>query len=460
MHANRLPRNATQPASAALAALLAAAVAAQAGTLDHLSVVQLDTGAGDAARAWAVTTTPGPDFKLRIGGEVRVAGQFDPAWWDDPYGAPVMVASMGFGGRVRDVMVQGPLNMTRGAGVIDNAAGVGLPAFWMDPATVVPLPALPGGGVVRDMAFDSATGEFIMCGWTLDAAGQRFAAYWFGNVAGGFFINLLPPLSAANDSAAHAILRDPAGTITVVGYSEGPAGNEQACYWQNPAAWALTVLAPLPGGASGSAECALVTSGLTGFIAGESDAAGDMHPVLWPQTTGFNPVDLNIPTTFDSGIVSILRQLGPELVALGSMTDAAGLESAAGWLVTPGMATMLGDLNARVVTQNAPRLQQVMDAVTRPESWGTGLYVIGTGDDAAGDPQAFLARDLIRGDANCDGQLDFFDIDAFLLALFDQPGYAAAYPGCYPENSDVDGSGNVDFFDIDPFVACLFGACP
>jgi hypothetical protein len=443
-----------------LATIAAPVGAARAGTLDHLHVTQLDTGPGDAARAWSLTVTPAPANKLRIGGEVRVGGVFSPAWWDDAYGPPIMVADLGFGGRVRAIIVQGPANATRGAGLINNAGGIGIPAFWMDPANVVPLPAAPGGGVVRDLAFDAATGEFVMCGWILNAAGQRFAAFWFGNVAGGFFLNVLPPLAAGNDSAAHAILRDPAGVITIVGYTENAAGNEQPCYWQNPAAWALTLLAPLPGGASGSAECAtLGDAGVNGFIAGESDTPGDMHPVLWPSATGFNPIDLSIPTAFDSGIVSILRQRGAELIALGSMTD-AGLESAAGWLVEAGAATMLGDLNGRVVTQGAPRLQQIMDAVTRPEAWGLGLYMAGTGDDAAGDPQAFLARELIRGDANCDGQVDFFDIDAFLLALFDDVGYAAAYPGCYPENSDVDGSGSVDFFDIDPFLGCLFGACP
>ena len=63
-----------------------------------------------------------------------------------------------------------------------------------------------------------------------------------------------------------------------------------------------------------------------------------------------------------------------------------------------------------------------------------------------------------RGDVNCDGSVDFFDIDPFLLALFDPAAYAAAYPGC--DNADISGDGNVDFFDIEPFLACLFAGCP
>lgn len=77
--------------------------------------------------------------------------------------------------------------------------------------------------------------------------------------------------------------------------------------------------------------------------------------------------------------------------------------------------------------------------------------------DADGDgvPDACAIQ---RGDVNCDGSVDFFDIDPFLLALFDPQAYAAAFPGC--ENADVSRDGSVDFFDIDPFLQCLFAACP
>lgn len=61
------------------------------------------------------------------------------------------------------------------------------------------------------------------------------------------------------------------------------------------------------------------------------------------------------------------------------------------------------------------------------------------------------------GDTNCDGLVDFFDIDAFLLALFDAAGYAAAYPACAPlGTADVNNDGSVDFFDIDAFLLVLF----
>jgi hypothetical protein len=71
--------------------------------------------------------------------------------------------------------------------------------------------------------------------------------------------------------------------------------------------------------------------------------------------------------------------------------------------------------------------------------------------------QALLWMQLPRpGDMNCDGNIDFFDIDGFLLALFDPAAYDATYPNCDRGNADVDDSGAVDFFDIDPFIDLLF----
>jgi hypothetical protein len=65
-----------------------------------------------------------------------------------------------------------------------------------------------------------------------------------------------------------------------------------------------------------------------------------------------------------------------------------------------------------------------------------------------------------RGDANCDGTVDFFDIDPFLIALFNLPAYQATYCSGDFCAVDVNEDGTVDFFDIDPFLACLFAACP
>ncbi len=67
---------------------------------------------------------------------------------------------------------------------------------------------------------------------------------------------------------------------------------------------------------------------------------------------------------------------------------------------------------------------------------------------------------LVRGDLDCDGIVDAFDIDPFVRALTDPSGYAAAWPDCYMLNGDVNCDGAVNAFDIDAFAQCLTGGCP
>ncbi|MEW6252038.1 MAG: sialidase family protein [Planctomycetota bacterium] len=62
-----------------------------------------------------------------------------------------------------------------------------------------------------------------------------------------------------------------------------------------------------------------------------------------------------------------------------------------------------------------------------------------------------------RGDMNCDGRVNFDDINPFVLALSDPAGYATALPNCARRLGDIDNNGSVDFDDINPFVALLSG---
>ncbi len=73
----------------------------------------------------------------------------------------------------------------------------------------------------------------------------------------------------------------------------------------------------------------------------------------------------------------------------------------------------------------------------------------------------FYASRIVWGDCvedmNCDGTVDFSDINPFIQVLTDQTDYQETYPGCWPSNADIDGDGSVDFGDINPFVALLTG---
>ncbi len=61
------------------------------------------------------------------------------------------------------------------------------------------------------------------------------------------------------------------------------------------------------------------------------------------------------------------------------------------------------------------------------------------------------------GDLNCDGAIDAFDIEPFILALTDPKGYEAAWPDCDIDLADINGDGEIDAFDIEPFIDLLVG---
>jgi hypothetical protein len=67
---------------------------------------------------------------------------------------------------------------------------------------------------------------------------------------------------------------------------------------------------------------------------------------------------------------------------------------------------------------------------------------------------------ILRGDLNCDGAVDFGDINPFVLYLSNNAAWQAAYPDCSALNGDIDGDGTYgqwSFGDINPFVALLTG---
>ena len=72
---------------------------------------------------------------------------------------------------------------------------------------------------------------------------------------------------------------------------------------------------------------------------------------------------------------------------------------------------------------------------------------------------AFVARGprFEPGDLNCDGLINYGDIDPFVLAITDSANYATTYPDCDLNLADVNSDGQVNYGDIDPFVALLTG---
>lgn len=74
-------------------------------------------------------------------------------------------------------------------------------------------------------------------------------------------------------------------------------------------------------------------------------------------------------------------------------------------------------------------------------------------DDGNGVPDE--CENALLGDLNCDEQVDFDDINPFVLALSGQAAYEAVWPDCAWLLADCDQNGDVDFDDINAFVALM-----
>ncbi len=62
---------------------------------------------------------------------------------------------------------------------------------------------------------------------------------------------------------------------------------------------------------------------------------------------------------------------------------------------------------------------------------------------------------MVLGDMDCDFEVDFDDIDPFVLALNGEAEYEAAYPDCDWRQADANQDGAVDFDDVAAFVGLL-----
>lgn len=180
--------------------------------------------------------------------------------------------------------------------------------------------------------------------------------------------------------------------------------------------------------------------GQTGFSAADPDGpgadAGGLHL----------PIDLHLTATADllvcdSANHRVLLLRGPLYGSapdgvLGQLDDLSGQLPNHG--LAPGSVAPTGLSGPTGVT---------IDALGN-------VYVVDTDNNRV---LRFDRPFVPRGDANCDGRTDNFDIDAFVLRLVNESAYAQAYPHCPPAACDANGDGSVDNFDIDPFVRLLVG---
>lgn len=165
---------------------------------------------------------------------------------------------------------------------------------------------------------------------------------------------------------------------------------------------------------------------------------------------------------------SVGQNVGGRVTSLAAFDDGDGPKLYLGGTATPGInyfarlengvwTPVAGGVGgAAVPPSNFP-------SVFALHAWDDELLV-GGNFTQTGDGQLAYGVAIWRacaattpGDLNCDGVVNNFDIDPFVLALTDAAGYALAFPDCDIHNGDVNGDGSVNNFDIDAFVALLTG---
>jgi hypothetical protein len=102
-------------------------------------------------------------------------------------------------------------------------------------------------------------------------------------------------------------------------------------------------------------------------------------------------------------------------------------------------------------------LNQIDPPPVPPQYWTVTAATI---DVASASITITVGPGYTRGDVNCDGQINGYDIDPFVLALTDPSGYEVQFQNCDIASADVNCDGQVNGYDIDPFVLCLTSGCP
>jgi hypothetical protein len=162
---------------------------------------------------------------------------------------------------------------------------------------------------------------------------------------------------------------------------------------------------------------------------------------------------------------------GGQIVIGGAMTANGSIEI--GGEVSDGIFVNRGFAPGATVTIGGPLAEEALFVVNADgadpgcDTWD-GSLTIG-GESSGPDQDNLWELGCTKGDANGDGALNTFDIDAWVLLLTNRVAYCATYPGVcgatgsstnppggsYVYTGDTNCDGVVNTFDIDPFVLRL-----
>jgi len=304
-----------------------------------------------------------------------------------------------------------------------------------------------------------------------DGAGPALYAGGIFTKAGGILVNRIAKwdgskwsaldggLTGASDpyALALAVFDDGRGPALYVGGRFIYAG-QQYNKVNNLARWDGRAWSAVGGGVSGTSDPDVRALGIFDdgqgpalYVGGDFKYAGNVpanYIAKWDGTR-WSPVAGGVNTSvWALGVHDDGR--GPALYAGGSFTSAGGVSA-------PGIAKWDGarwwPLGAGI--SGVPRALATLD-----DGQGPALYLAGGFSVAGGRVSVGIARwgcipGLKLGDTNCDGKVDWLDIDAFVLALCRPGEYERLFPNCRLRTADCNTDGVVNNFDIDPFVKLL-----
>lgn len=257
----------------------------------------------------------------------------------------------------------------------------------------------------------------------------------------------------------------------------GPASNALASMTFTPASGSVTVTAgeckavkvkfsstngwPLAGGYRMYAR----QQGTTEFFSCDGAVVISNGPWCYNQTAMWTPVPVGAPQTLAPFELHNTGAAGPLPYRLTILDHDGWLDASAvrlngrapgapveGVLNVPAGGTGFIDLTAEFIEY---RPLESFAVVLEADTDGDGDY-----EPLGSTLLANFIPPTRRGDLNCDGAVDFFDLDPFILAVLDPAAYPGAYPHCHVGLADLNGDGAIDFFDVDPFVDCvLAGGC-
>ncbi|MBL8880569.1 MAG: hypothetical protein JNG88_15760 [Phycisphaerales bacterium] len=133
--------------------------------------------------------------------------------------------------------------------------------------------------------------------------------------------------------------------------------------------------------------------------------------------------------------------------ALLCMVSAAGMCAATHAAFTLRWHSIDGGGSTFVSSSSCFRLS---GTIGQPDA--SGITAVGPMAVRGGFWTDALVEAVQIGDVNCDGDINNFDIDPFVVAIVDPVGYSIAFPGCDIFRADVNRDGVIDNFDIDAFV--------